>query len=287
MKIHHLDCCTMCPGAERWITGQGSFLARGRLVGHCLLVESASGLVLVETGIGSADIAQPTERLGRFFLRTSRPRLDPNQTALAQLQRLGFAPRDVRHIVLTHAHLDHAGGISDFPHAKIHVYAPEERAVSGPTSYFERHAYRQLQFAHGPDWVGHEPTGDRFFGFDAVRPLAELGADIALVPLPGHTRGHAAVAVKGPRGYLLHAGDAYFHRNQLAGGAAPPLLDLFQRIIDSNRALRTRNLARLVQLAREHAGEVQIFCAHDPVEFETLRKSAISTDKPELARAVA
>jgi glyoxylase-like metal-dependent hydrolase (beta-lactamase superfamily II) len=274
MKVHHLDCGTLCPGVQRWINGEGSLRARGRLVCHCLLVESPSGLVLVETGIGTADIARPEAQLGGFFLRTSRPRLDPQQTAVAHVERLGFSARDVRHIVLTHAHLDHAGGIADFPEATVHVYAPEQRAVTSPATYFERRSYRRLQFAHGPRWAAHEPAGERFFGFDAVLPIPELGSEMALIPLPGHTRGHAAVAVRGPAGYLLHAGDAYFHRAQLQGQAAPPMLAWFQRLVDLDGSARANNLARLSQLAREHAHEVQVFCAHDPVELERMQAPA-------------
>ncbi|HEY6555863.1 MAG TPA: MBL fold metallo-hydrolase [Polyangiaceae bacterium] len=274
MKVHHLDCGTLCPGAERWINGTGSLKRRGRLVCHCLLVESPSGLVLVETGIGTADIERPHERLGSFFLRSSRPRLDATQTASAHVERLGFSARDVRHVVLTHAHLDHAGGIADFPHAKIHVYAPEQHAVTAPATYFERQSYRRLQFAHGPRWTPHEPAGERFFGFEAALPIAELGSEVALVPLPGHTRGHAAVAVRGPHGYMLHAGDAYFHRDQLLGRAAPALLAVFQRMVDLDGRLRARNLVRLAELAREHGSEVQIFCAHDPVELERMQRNA-------------
>jgi glyoxylase-like metal-dependent hydrolase (beta-lactamase superfamily II) len=277
MKVHHLDCGTLCPGVQRWVNGEGSLRERGRLVCHCLLVESPHGLVLVETGIGKADIEQPAAQLGGFFLRTSRPRLDPQQTAIAHVERLGFSARDVQHIVLTHAHLDHAGGIADFPHAAVHVYAPEQRAVASPVTYFERRSYRRLQFAHGPRWAPHEPAGERFFGFDAALPIAELGSDIALIPLPGHTRGHAAVAVRGPAGYLLHAGDAYFHHAQLQGRAAPPMLAWFQRLVDSDGRLRANNLARLADLAREHAREVQVFCAHDPVELERMQRGAPTT----------
>src|SRR5690349_17081308 len=91
MRVHHLNCATMCP----------PFV--GKMVCHVLAVETpADGVVLVDTGLGSADVATPRQRLGREFVAITRPTLDAAETALAQLARLGFAARDVRHIVVTH-----------------------------------------------------------------------------------------------------------------------------------------------------------------------------------------
>jgi glyoxylase-like metal-dependent hydrolase (beta-lactamase superfamily II) len=44
---------------------------------------------------------------------------------LEQVKQLGFSPRDVRHIVLTHLDSDHAGGLENFPEAHVHVLEAE------------------------------------------------------------------------------------------------------------------------------------------------------------------
>jgi glyoxylase-like metal-dependent hydrolase (beta-lactamase superfamily II) len=271
MRVHHLDCGTLCPFPARLIDGQGSLFGRARMVCHCLLLETRVGLVLVETGIGTKDIDDPRGRLGRRFVRMVRPMLDPEQTALRHVARLGFAARDVRHIVLTHAHNDHAGGIADFPDATVHLYADEHAALAAPTDH-ERAIYRTRQWDHGPRWAPHTLQGDRWRGFEAVSAVPGLGDEVLLIPLPGHTRGHAAVAVRGDHGWLLHAGDAYFHRSQLAQGSderAPRLLTWFQRQVDFDPVQRLHNLERLRQLKSE--GDLKIFCAHDSVEFEATR----------------
>ncbi len=60
MRIHHLDCCTMCPVGRSAVNGEGSLFERGLMVSHCLLIETDSaGLVLVDSGIGSADVRVP------------------------------------------------------------------------------------------------------------------------------------------------------------------------------------------------------------------------------------
>lgn len=274
MRVHHLDCGTMCPFSERLINGSGALFAPGRMVCHCLLLESRAGLVLVETGIGMRDIADPAARLGKSFMRRVRPRLDPEQTALRHVERLGFSARDVRHIVLTHAHNDHAGGMADFPEAMVHLHADEHTALAALATPHERAVYRSIQWSHGPRWTAHALEGDSWRGFGAVRAIPELADEVLLIPLPGHTRGHAAIAVRAGQGWLLHAGDSYFHRHQLEPLGAqrgPRLLAWFQRRVDFDPALRERNLQRLRQLKREAGDEVRIFCAHDPVELDAFR----------------
>ena len=93
----------------------------GRLVCHCLLIETDRGLVLIDTGLGLKDTRQPYPRLSRFYVNLLNIQLDPEETAFRQIQRLGFRPEDVRHIVLTHLDFDHAGGLEDFPLATVHV----------------------------------------------------------------------------------------------------------------------------------------------------------------------
>jgi glyoxylase-like metal-dependent hydrolase (beta-lactamase superfamily II) len=241
-----------------------------------LLVETASGLVLVETGLGSQDIQQPRRRLGCLFVGLTRPRLDPEETAAAQIQRLGFATRDVRHIILTHGHADHAGGIADFPDAVVHVTADEHDAMTAPRTVHEGRVYRTGLWDHGPQWAVHREGGDSWHGFSAVRAIPGLEPEFLLLPLPGHTRGHAAVVVQGEGRVLIHAGDLYMHRDQLdtARAEPPPVLRIFHRVVDFDSALRRRNLERLRTLKRQPGFEV--FCAHDATELDAARARTAS-----------
>lgn len=82
----------------------------------CLLVETDQGLTLVDTGLGLDDYAHPTWFTQFFRIITSMP-FDPQEAAINQIQRLGYKPEDLKHIILTHMHFDHCGGLPDFPHA--------------------------------------------------------------------------------------------------------------------------------------------------------------------------
>jgi glyoxylase-like metal-dependent hydrolase (beta-lactamase superfamily II) len=269
MRVHHLDCGTMCPASARLVNGRGGWFEPARVVCHCLLVEGNDGLVLVDTGLGTGDIDDPGRRLSGVFLRVARPQLDRKQTALAHLERLGFRRDDVRHIVPTHLDLDHVGGLSDFPAAHVHVFEPELRAATERATSKERNRYRPAQIAHGPKWVPHAVAGDTWLGFERVRVL---GDDLALVPLTGHTRGHCAVAVKDERGWLLHAGDAYFFHGEVdpVRPRSTPGLSLFQRLAAMDDGARRNNQARLRDLVRDHGDTVRVFSAHDPTELDAM-----------------
>jgi glyoxylase-like metal-dependent hydrolase (beta-lactamase superfamily II) len=270
MRVHHLNCATLCPVGARLVYGDGGLLARSRMVCHCLLVETNEGLVLVDTGFGLGDLADPRGHLGRLFLGALAPRLDPEETAVRQVEALGFRRSDVRHLVPTHLDLDHAGGLSDFPQATVHVHAAEHAAATARATFWERERYKPAHWAHRPSWALYEARGEPWHGFPCVRELAGLPPEILLVPLFGHTRGHCAVAVDTGERWLLHAGDAYFHHDEMdpERPRCTPALATFQRVVAVDDGARRANQARLRALARERAREVEVFCAHDPVELE-------------------
>lgn len=258
MTVRHLNCATMRP------------LATAPMVAHCLLVERPAGLLLVDTGFGAGDCADP-KRLGQPFRSVVRPVLDPAETALAQVRALGYDAADVTDIALTHLDLDHVGGIGDFPHARVHVFGDELDAALSPTVR-EKGRYLEAQRAHGPDWVRHSVPGDAWFGFGSVTALDD---DVLLIPLQGHTRGHCGVAVRRTDGsWLLHAGDSYFHSSEKDTPPAPPFaLKAFQVLMGVDNKRRLANQERLRELQSAHSDEVTIFCAHDPSEFAALAGS--------------
>jgi glyoxylase-like metal-dependent hydrolase (beta-lactamase superfamily II) len=267
MTIHHLNCGTLCPYGGHLVSGEGG-LGGARMVCHCLLIETGDSLVLVDTGFGSDDCAHPYRRLGVPFTGAFRPRADVGETAVTRIRELGLDPGDVRRIVCTHLDLDHAGGLPDFPEAEVHVFAPERGAALNPTLR-ERSRYVSGHFEHGPNWVTHEVDGDTWMGFESIRVLAGAGPEILMIPLVGHSRGHTGVAVRDGDGWLLHCGDAYFHRAQMEDPAdCPAALRMFQSVMAADRSSRLRNEQRLNRLARERAAEVRMFCAHDRVELE-------------------
>lgn len=262
MKIHHLNC-----GSMRRLDPTVEGLPSAPAVNHCLLVDTGSGLVLVETGLGLADVRTPGDTLDPAWVEMAQPVLDEQETAIRQIERLGHDPADVRDVIVTHLDVDHCGGLPDFPHATVHVLAAELRtAIAEAPS----RRYRPAHWSHGPQWRTYGPTDGEWFGFPAIQPDG-LPEEIKLVPMGGHTAGHTGVAVHDGSRWLLHCGDAYYYHRELDENPEPhPILDIVQTGSEVDHDHRVSTQDRLRALARDHASEVTIFSAHDPWEFGRL-----------------
>ena len=263
MKVRHLNCGTM------------DSPSRGGIVCHVLLLETDDGLVLVDSGYGLADCADHG-RIGpaRYMFR---PRFDPDETAARQLERLGYRRDDVRHIITTHFDLDHIGGISDFPDASIHVTTAEVDGAVRRPSLRERTRYRSVQWSHGPKLVEHDAHGERWRGFAAAKELDAIAPGIVLVSLPGHTRGHACIAVDAGHRWVLHCGDAFYYRGTLDGHSPVPVaLKASETMIAWDRKRVRDNHARLAELYARNDPELLVVSAHDP----TMLADAIATSAP-------
>ncbi|MCG8315610.1 MAG: MBL fold metallo-hydrolase [Pseudomonadales bacterium] len=268
-KIHHLNTATLCPGTQRLVQGKGSLIRKGKLVCHCILVETDDGLVLIDTGFGLNDIlhASINDRLSMGALGAVA---NPDECAITQIKKLGYKPDDVRHIILTHLDVDHAGGIKDFPQAQIHLHQNEFVAGMQPITWFEKVRYQSKHWRHQPLWKTHASMGDRWYGFNAVRVLSDQLYDILLVPLHGHSRGHCGVAVSTTEGWLLHCGDAYFSHTEIKATKpwCPPMLKAVQALDETSRADRLNNQERLRKLYQQHNDQVRLICSHDHSELE-------------------
>ena len=183
----------MSPWFPRWHVGAA-----------CLLVETDQDPVLVDTGVGLHDYERPSW-LVRFFRALLRMGTDPEATAVRQLARLGCPAEAVRHIVLTHLHFDHAGGLPDFPHAKVHVHRREYEVMLHPRTWIEL-AYNRNDLRHGPCWMLYREQTVDWLGWEAIQ--LPFMPEMYLVPLFGHTRGHCGVAVRDGNGWLFQCADA-------------------------------------------------------------------------------
>ncbi len=235
MTIHILDCATMSPWFPRWHIG-----------GTCLLADTDQGPVLVDSGLGLHDYTNPSGMV-RFFIRDFGIHQDPEITAVRQVARLGYSPEDVRHIILTHLHFDHAGGLPDFPHAQVHVHRREVEAALHPRSLIEL-AYDKADFAHSPNWVCYEKPNAHWLGFEAM--LLPFTPEMYLVPLFGHTRGHCGVALRDGEGWIFQCGDALPTNAQF--DLTPGWL---------NRLVLGKHVAEIQRWAEQHPG-VRLLAGH-------------------------
>jgi glyoxylase-like metal-dependent hydrolase (beta-lactamase superfamily II) len=256
LKIHHLNCGSLFPP-----------LPKIQSIVYCLLVETSQGLVLVDSGFGTNDYQNPTKKMSFFLRYMGVPKL-LEETAIYQVQQLGYRRQDVKHIIQTHLHIDHAGGLVDFPEADVHVYEKEYQAIQNPRGLME-FAYIQAHWTHQPHWIVERLSGEKWFGFDAVLVLTTPETDFYLIPLPGHTRGHCGVAIGKPGNWLIHCGDAASPYHQAADlhnrGKSNYVLNFFPSWIANH--LMGDHTQRLRKLLQEHGTQIKAISSHDRLSF--------------------
>lgn len=259
MKIHHLNCGTLFPLYPR----------NTQSILYCLLIETDNGILLVDTGFGIQDYLSPS-RFIKFFTASLGMKRVLDETAAYQVEKLGYSRNDVKHIVLTHLHCDHAGGLRDFPDAVVHVYEIEYAAIQAPKGFKERF-YEPIHWAHNPNWEVYPPRGQQdWYGMDSIRLNVFPSLDIRFIPLPGHTRGHCGVAIKLPESWLLHCGDAtypFYHQNK----PEPPFKPLPFFVMSPpkwlERSLVGEQTPRLKNLFKDHGDEINFICSNDSITF--------------------
>ena len=260
MKIHHINCGCLKPFAAQFFPA----VFPPTVVCHCMLIETKDRLVLVDTGLGRRDLENP-KRLG--LMGSFGIERDQKLTAYEQIKSLGLSPDDVTDLIPTHLDFDHAGGVEDFPQARVHISTDEYQACYGATDFKLKFRYKSIHYSHEVKWrLYEEKPNSEWKGFARAQPLKDLPEEISAVRLPGHSPGHFGVVVETSDGPLLHAGDAYYNRNELKKLPTQIGLTIFQKLAHFDYKVAMQTQAKLSALE-----DVKVFCAHDRQELTSMR----------------
>ncbi len=181
------------------------------------LIEHPEGLFLVDSGESPRAMTRgyfppwhPYFRLAVRFAITDEQAID------ARLKALGVAPHDLRAVVLTHLHSDHAGGLAHLPPLRVLLTRIEWQLAQGTAGSVRGYFLDHLPRGFRPDFIRFDATPPA--PFPRAMALTTDGA-LMIVPTPGHTSGHVSVLVKTPERHFLLAGDASYTAAALAAGA--------------------------------------------------------------------
>jgi len=234
------------------------------------VIEHPDGLIVVDAGerAGANDLGAylaEADTTGRFFIpRNFRIHVDPGDELGPQLRKLGLSPLDVRWVIQTHLHFDHADGLAFFPSAEVLVsraeYEGQRRVPQGAVA-----ALWPRDFDPRPlDYPPHP-----FGSFEQHLPLTAAG-DVLLIPTPGHSYGHQSVVVQDSDMTYFLAGDLTFDEGQLqrseVGGIVLNVpesrisLELARRFVASRPCvfLPSHDPAALMRLALDQATRLQV-----------------------------
>ncbi|HKP89392.1 MAG TPA: N-acyl homoserine lactonase family protein [Thermoleophilaceae bacterium] len=214
-----------------------------------LVEHPTEGPILIDAGLHPSMEFGPV--LGMFAARSFR--LAPDGPVPDQLRARGVDPADVKQILITHLHLDHASGIRQFPGATLVVSQSEWRAFNGRNGTLNGYVR-----SHVPD-----DAPIRELELDGAYASFERSADVlgdgsvVAVYTPGHTAGHTSYVLRTEGGEVLVAGDAVYTRHTLETGHLPTVM-----------ANEERFEASLDQIRRYDGGLV--IPGHDMVAWDAL-----------------
>jgi glyoxylase-like metal-dependent hydrolase (beta-lactamase superfamily II) len=215
------------------------------------LIEHPRGLVLFDTGLVPAAIDDPHAVYGELAELTNIS-AQPHQRLDRQIEALGYKLSDVTHVIASHAHFDHSGGLYLFPQAKFYAGQGE------------------MQFAYWPAQIGAgffrlaDLDATRGFNWHEIPGMdVDLFGDGSLVILftPGHTPGELSLLVRlASRNFIL-TGDTVHLRAALESEIHFP--------VDADTAAAVQSLRRL-KLLRDSA-DATVWITHDPEDWAELQ----------------
>lgn len=232
-----------------WLTLPLSFFLvgeTGNITVPCTayLIQHPKGLAVFDTGLGP-----------RFERPAGTPSAGPadledDGNIGQRLRAMGVDPADVKWIINSHLHTDHAGGNVHLPNARVVVQLAEHSFAFGQGS--QDQAYHRPEFDLGHPVLRIQGEHD-LFGDGSV----------LLFPTPGHTPGHQCARVRVGRAQVVLAADCCNLKRSLDEFRLP------DHVHNADQAMGTLRLLRDMRDRGTH-----IFYGHDPAFWQALPKSA-------------
>ena len=206
------------------------------------LIEHPKGRVLFDTGINR-------EQWPEQYINDAVQR--PEQMIDRQLAAMNLQPDDIDYVIMSHLHMDHAGGMSLFPTATFIVRKAELRAAWWPESF--QWTYNFADYKDTRDFSYIE-LGDE--DFDIF-----LDGTLICVDTKGHTQGHQSLIVDLPlAGKIILSADAVDMAENIEHGTLPAV------VWNSEETKKA-----IAKMQHYHRQGVFIIMAHDQEQFETLK----------------
>lgn len=227
MKLHLFQCGTIRTKKHLLVKGpetDAEFVVPIPFFG----IEHPAGKVLFDTG-------QPLSAVGCTTGGNYIPVMTEADYVSYQLARIGWQTSDITHIVLSHLHADHAGGIEAFQNAVCFL---QESELAHGRGIMDRYPLR-WHLLRGEQQPRYDVFGD---------------GKVQIVFTPGHTPGHQSLLLElGEWGPTLLAADSVYTDEVLAPEGFPGVF--------SNREDTVRTLAMIREMRRDG---VRVIAGHDP-----------------------
>lgn len=218
------------------------------------LIQHPKGNLLYDTGLAKELLEDPDKHWG-IVAKGYKVLMTKEQYCTAQLAQIGITPDDINYVVMSHLHMDHTGGLREFPKAKILVQR-REMEWAYTADWYQKAAYIRADF-------------DRRLKYEFIEGLEQNPYDVfgdgsvTVWLTPGHTPGHQTLLVKLPdSGSFMLTGDACYTSEILNKKVLPGVCWNAQEAVKS---------VKMIQHMRDNG--VTIVCGHDPEEWQQWKKA--------------
>ncbi|GAB6172104.1 N-acyl homoserine lactonase family protein [Paradesulfitobacterium aromaticivorans] len=196
------------------------------------LIQTEDYNILFDCGCNPDVMSDPLRTWGSLA-KVFIPQISEANHPVNRLSEIGLTPDEITHVILSHLHFDHAGGLRLFPSAKVIVQKAEYRYACHPDVYSG--GYLREEFSH-PGLKWELIDGDQI-----------LVPGITIVLTSGHSPGHQSVVIDLPSGQTI-----------ILAADAVPLLENIDRDVVApgvwNPSLAYQSLRRLKVIAERNEG---------------------------------
>jgi len=230
-----------------------------------VVVRDRGDVLLVDAGWSRETCADARAGIGLLRAAALGVRVRAQDSIAAQLAAHGIGADRVTTVVATHLHLDHVGGVVDFPNAELALGQRELDA------FWKRRSpgYRAADLARVGRIKAVALDAGPTYGFSASADLFGDG-EVVLLDARGHTSGSVAVALRGPRGTYVHVGDAVYRTWEM--GMSPRGPSLSARLLAWRRSELARTYGALRACEADPRRPVLV-PSHDAAVFARLPRA--------------
>ena len=176
---------------------------------YAWVIDHPEGIIVVDSGDTSRTTSDPDyfPKWHPYYRTSLQIDIKPHEEIGPQLKEMGIGQKDVKKLILTHFHTDHAGGLHHFPESEIYVSGKDYNLARGFVG-------RLLGYLpdRWPDWfkpIAIPFNKENLGPFEHSYRITHSG-DVFVIPTPGHTPNHISVVVKSDDMLYFLAGDTTY-----------------------------------------------------------------------------